>query len=48
MQNWIDIPALDLLRIRFLPSDRTLGFQVGRYAREGAPEFGENLLFDLV
>jgi hypothetical protein len=48
MQNWIDIPALDLLRIRFLPSGRTLGFQVGRYAREGAPEIGENLLFDLV
>ena len=50
MQNWIGIPAVDLLRIRFLPSDRKVGFQVGRYARNGygAPEVGENLLFDLV
>jgi len=50
MQNWIGIPAVDLLRIRFLPSDRKVGFQVGRYARNGygAPEIGENLLFDLV
>ena len=50
MQNWIGIPAVDLLRTRFLPSDRKIGFQMGRFAREGlgAPKLGDNLLFDLV
>lgn len=48
MQNWISIPSIDLLRARFLPSDRKLGFQVGRYVELGPQKFSDNVLFDLV